>query len=776
MRLFVTTWSFLLVSMCLIPSLTYAVSTLGDRALLQLFVNDTDKGEVAAVLRGSEVYVRIGDLEAAGITTREGTRERIGKDTYLALSSLAPTVTYVFDEKALALRLVNRDTTLSKTTHDLSPTAPPGTIYSQDTSFFLNYAVETKGFSTYDAFGEAGLSIKGQLLTTTITRTEEGQVVRGLSNLTLNDRDHLTRWIMGDAFATSGTLGGSAFIGGINIARNFTLDPYYYFFPRPGLAGTALTPSTVSVYSDGGLLRQETIAPGSFELQNLPVANGYRVNRVVIRDIFGRETEIVSPFYLSTRVLQTGVSEFNFGAGARRNNIGSASWDYDSPVALARYRVGLTDSFTPGINAEADSHVANGGIRLTAKSVFGEVDANGAGSHGYGKGGYSASLLYSFLRRWFSLGASVQTTSTQYTTVSLPTSADRAKVQATGFVGVPIGPRVNVNVDQTYTQFRDAGVVRRTGVSGNVRITDSLSLFSSNSWSHQLPGSSIPTRSNTYDIFVGLSYFFGYNTTGNLFTEQQKGRSTEGVRIQKSLPVGPGVGYRVEGTTGDDSHGLGQLQYQGQYGRVEALYDSAVDKPTFAVSGAIVALGGSVHATRVVDDSFALIRAPGVAGMRGYVNNQEIGQTNSRGELIVPNNLISYYGNRISINDQDVPMDYRIDETERTVAPPFRGGAIVTFPVVRLQIITGNLVIQTENKNIVPAFGRFIVIVGEETVESPIGKNGEFYLENIPAGQYKASIDYEEAGCEFALAIPAVNDPFLKLGQVVCQTRTKETP
>lgn len=758
-----------------VPQAVFAASSHADKAILQLIVNAVDKGEVLALLRSGDVLIRVAELDAAGIRSLDGTREFIGKEAYVSLSSLAPTVTYVLDEKALALRLTNRSTAQNKTTLDLTPTAPPGTMYSEDTSLFLNYAAATKGFNTYDAFGEAGLSVKGHLLASTVSRTEDGHIVRGLSNLTINDRDNLARWIIGDSFASSGALGGSAFVGGINIARNFTLDPYYYFFPRPGFAGTALTPSTVSVYSDGGLLRQETVAPGQFELQHLPVANGYRMNRVVIRDIFGRETEIASPFYLSTRVLQTGISEYNFSAGARRDNISGSSWGYDSPVMLARYRVGVTDDITPGVNLEADAHVVNGGMRMTAKSSLGEMDVSLAGSRGNGLGGSAGSLTYSFLQRWFSIGASVRGMSAQYATVSLPSTADRSKVEATGFIGVPIGPRVNVNLDATYAQFRDAGIVKRIGLSGNIRITDNLSLFSANSWSQQSAWSGSASRTTSYDIFVGLSYFFGNNTTGNLFTEKQKDHSWEGMRVQKSLPVGPGLGYRVEGTTGDDSHGLGQVQYQGQYGRYEALYDSAVERPSFAVSGGIVALGGSVHATRVVDDSFALIRAPGVPGMRGYVNNQEIGQTDSRGELIVPNNLISYYGNRISINDQDVPLDYRVDATEKTVATPFRGGAVVVFPVIRLQIITGTLTVETAGIISIPAYGRLIVTVADQTVESPIGKSGEFYLENVPAGKYHAVIENQEKMCHVTLDIPTSAEPFLKLGQVQCQVGAPET-
>jgi outer membrane usher protein len=735
----------------------------GQRAILQLIINEVDKGEVFAWLRSGDVLLRVQDLESAGIRNLEGTRESIGTHTYVALSSLAPAVTFIFDDKALVLRVMVQSTMQGTTVLDLTPTAPTGTVYTRDTSLFVNYAAETRGFSSYTAFGEAGLSLGGHLLSSTVSRNEDGRVVRGLSALTLNDTQNLARWTVGDSFATSDLLGGSVFFAGISISRNFNLNPYFYSFPRPGLTGTALTPSTISVYSDGGILRQESVAPGQFELQNIPVSNGYRMNRVVIRDIFGRESEIVSPFYLSTRVLQTGVSEYSYNVGFRRSNLGVDSWNYETPVLLARYRVGVTDNLTPGGHVEASDHVVNAGLRMTTRSILGEMDLSIAGSRADDVSGNAAALTYSFLRRWFSLGASVQVTSAHYATVSLPASVDRAQVQATGFFGFPLGSRVSVNIEETYAHFRDTGVVRRTGVTGNIRMTENLSLFSTNSWADA------SGHRSTYEVFVGLSYFFGYNTTGNVFTQRQRGSSVEGIRLQRSLPVGPGLGYLLEGSTGNaSSRGVGQLQYQGQYGRYEAFYDSAVERPVFTVSGGVVALGGSVHATRAIDDGFALIRTPGVPGMRGYVNNQEVGRTDSRGELVVPNNLISYYGNRIRINDQDIPLDYRVDTTEKTIAPPFRGGSLVVFPIKRLQILTGTLRVEADGERHVPTYGTLTVTTQDGSVESPVGKNGEFYLENLGAGSFDAVVEYQTTTCRFTLTVPSATEPFVKLGEIRC--------
>ena len=55
-----------------------------------------------------------------------------------------------------------------------------------------------------------------------------------------------------------------------------------------------------------------------------------------------------------------------------------------------------------------------------------------------------------------------------------------------------------------------------------------------------------------------------------------------------------------------------------------------------------------------------------------------MGRTNGRGDTLVPN-LLPYYANRLGISDQDVPFDREIETVEQAVAPPYRGGALVTF-------------------------------------------------------------------------------------------------
>src|ERR1035437_6312172 len=95
-----------------------------------------------------------------------------------------------------------------------------------------------------------------------------------------------------------------------------------------------------------------------------------------------------------------------------------------------------------------------------------------------------------------------------------------------------------------------------------------------------------------------------------------------------------------------------------------------------SAAGGLVVIGGGVHPTRPVNDSFALVRVPEVGGVRTYLNNQEIGRTDRHGNVLI-SNLLPYYANRVAISDQDVPIDRDVQTIEQSVAPPFRGGALI---------------------------------------------------------------------------------------------------
>lgn len=756
------------------------------RAILALSVNLVEKGEVYVVLRQGDVLVGVADLENAGVNGFTGLREVLGGKLYVSLSSLAPNgTTYAFDERALTLSITVPVGTLNKSVIDLATHRPPETIEADAPSAFGNYAVRLDNFRELRAFGELGATFRNALLYTQLSMQPGGHVVRGLSYLTYSVRPKMQRWIAGDTFAASGPLGGGLFMGGLSVVRDFGLDPYFYRFPSVGLGGTATTPSTVDVYVNNTLVRREQISPGNFQLNNLPVPVGAGNARVVVRDAFGREQTIATPFYFSAGILKQGLSDYGFHAGFQRNNIANESWNYAPPLLMGRYRVGLTNDVTAGGRFEGTTHLASGGPNATVRTLLGDVEGAGAVSGGSGFRGAAGSLSYTYLGQSLSAGAVGRLLSDHYANVNLAPWDDRAKRQVDAFVGTSLSPRISVTGRFGGARFRDAGTAYQAGLLASLSIAPGVNLFltanrtTSTSAApgpiNGMPGitpAAQPTTRPVYDAFATLSVALPDRVTASAFLAQHDSQTSGGAEVQRSLPLGPGYGYRVRGTTSEapgTSTFSASAQAQSEYGRYDASYDRVGerDHATVGVAGGVVALGGNVFATRPVQQSYGLIQVPGAPGVRGYLNNHEVGRTDRNGNLLVPE-LIPYYSNRLGIADQDLPIDYKVEEIEKVLSTPLRGGGVARFDVQRIRTVSGSVAMELADKNVSPAYGQLTIHDGLITLTSPLGREGEFYFDSLHAGTFDAEVDSAVATCRFKIEVPMQDQPFIDVGRIKC--------
>lgn len=737
------------------------------RAVVTLRINGLDARDIIVILRGQDILVPVAELEAAGVAGVAGAREPIEGQTHVSLLSLAPDIRFALDETELVLRLSVPPSYFGSTAVNLETGPPAGILYSTDSSAFFNYALKWSRSEQFSGFAEGGWSRGATLLYNSVLRNPDGSFARGLSHFDVDERARLRRWTLGDGFAETGELGGGAFLGGVSITRNFNLDPYFVRFPRFGLSGALSTPSTVDVYVNGALVRREQLPPGQFDLQNIPVVAGSGSVRFVVRDVFGQERAVTSPYYFSTGLLAAGLSDYSYNLGLVRRNLGKESGDYGGLLFLARHRTGLTSSVTVGGRLEAASDLVSGGSSVTARLPVGEIDLAAAASRQKDQTGGAASLAYSYIGPPLSVGAFVTAQTDHYANASLPAGQDRPKLEGRILLGALVARRVSVSVQYAAASLRDGGHRGTGSLSASVQVARQANLIVSAGRSRE-PGKNWVTA-----VFAGLSYWLGASTTVNATFESRDGKGSSTAQVQRSLPRGTGLGYRLQirGGEGEDA-GLALLQYQNLFGRYEFSYDGLAGKgnPSVSAAGGVVAIGGALHATRPVQESYALLRVPGVPGVRGFLSNQEVGRTSERGDLLIPD-LLSYYGNRLSISDPDVPVDFSIDATERVVAPPFRGGALVSFPVTRIRTLTGTVVIEKDGREAVPSFGQLTVAFAGREIVSPLARGGDFYLENLGPGVHDARIENGDGTCRFRIRVPDSPQAFVNLGKLVCRLR-----
>ena len=764
------TFSFIIALVCFtLPRVCVASpdETPPERAILTLEVNGVDHSDVLALVIKNDVLVKRSDLEVAGLSSFSGKEKTISGARYVSLASLAPGITYKFDEKNLIISLMAEPTYLGLRKLNLSFAEPPDLEYRSDLTGFLNYSFNFTDFASWDGFFEGGISWHRFLLYSGLSRGLQG-LVRGLTNLTYDDPRNMRRWMLGDTFVNTGVLGGGAFLGGFSIAKNFGLDPYFIRFPTQTISGALTVPATVDVYRNGLLIKQEQLPPGQFTLNNLPGLSGLTNTQVVIRDAFGNTRAINQQFYTATGLLEQGLNDYSYGIGMVRSSVGTANWNY-GPLALsAIHRFGLTNWVTPGYRLEVERDLLSGGPQIAFGFPIGETDFAASASRSRGQSGAAASFVYQYLiPGGFAMGAAAQWMSPHYANLSIKPSDNRPLFESDATISRDIGPSTSLSFEYRYQNLRDrlltTGTDHSVLASALVRISERLSFIAS--ITHTLPGNRQPAN----DVFFGLNYLLGKTTVASASYDHRYNGDFGAVSVQKPLANGPGYGYLVQAQEGATEQEAGQFQYQNDWGTYEADYTrlQGNDSSTLRIAGGVVAIGGRVLPTRPVQNGFALLRVPGVSKVDCEWSNQVEGRTDAKGDCLIPN-LLPYYGNQLGINQNNIPLEYSVGQVSKIVAVPYRGGAVLTFPVHKIQQLTGKLIVREGATAVIPADGEFIVQAGGERLSSPIGEKGEFYFEDVAPGTYDAAIEFADGTCKLPLQVPQSGKFVVKLGTLGC--------
>jgi outer membrane usher protein len=730
------------------------------RAVLELVVNEVPARESLVVLRGEDVLVGVDALREAGLQDFAGARSSVAGEDVVSLASLAPAVAFRVDERDLRLYLTADPALLGRRVRDLSSAAPSGLVYRADTSGFVNYAVNYHSQGIVDLFAESATTLGGALVYNTLSATDRS-VTRGVTSVIVDDRQSLRRWTLGDSFAYSGALGGDAWVAGVSVSKEFAIDPYYVRFPTLALSTPIAVPSVMEVLVNGQVVSREQVAPGRIDVRNLPLTAGRNDAEVIVRDAFGTRQRLTANYYLTTTALARGVHEYQYSVGFRRNGIGEESWDYRTPVALGRHRVGLTDAVTAGGRVEAHpGRLVSGGPSLNLRLPVGEVEAAASVSRSRGEWGGASLLGFSYAGRPVSGGASVTVSSRRHATLSTSDLRPEPAAQVHAYTSVGVTRALTMTLQHDMQKLHAAVTRSRTSLLSTVRLAPRVQLGASVSRSRDETG-------RGHEAYAALTVLFGGGTASVAHVRDRRGQRMA-VDAQRSLPLGEGYGYQVR----TDSTGTAQgvAQYQGRYGRYEVRQESIAGQTatTLSAAGSIVAIGGGVYASRPIQGSYALVEVPGVEGVRAYASNQEVGRTGRTGALLVPD-LQAYYGNRLDIADTDVPLTYAVPRASVTLAPPYRGGAVARFPVRELRQVVGRVRLVEGFDERTPAYGAMRVTVSGTTLESPLGTNGNFYFENLPPGQHVAVVEHVGATCSFVLDVPSVSEPITNVGTQQCR-------
>jgi len=694
----------------------------------------------------------------------------------ISLNSLSPQLEFKLDAESGTLALNAQTALLPNTSRQLRTRQTSQASLIQDDALFLNYNLNhtqsAGGPSNLTAPLELGANWHGISLVNNFNWQQGKALHRTQSQLTYDQPASLQRWMAGDIQGSADNRIGGAALGGVSLMTNFGLVPNMFTGPPLALKATLLTPSEVEVRTNGATVFKDNFPAGELDLNNIPYfMSGLGKVEIVVRDAFGKETVYDKSFYASTALLAPGLHAYNYALGVQRLNNAAGGLNYGSkPMLFATHRYGLTDWITPGIGLETDGQDMRAGLMTDIiLSNYGQLSLVGAGSQRQGVSGTNLQADYNFAGAGISPGLFFTKQSRNYGGIleplALSTTANQWRGGATlattlGRIGSVSG-RWSRSRNFAGATAKDVSLLYSTVLPGQISLTTQLT----RNWlQQQLP-------SDTINLSLGHNFSNGLYLSASLNRTNQ--RNTFGVQLQLSPPIGEGMGYSVSASAPQQGvfTSSERLQYHHQYGELNLGRSGSNNAPSYDArfSGSVVLMDGGVHFARPVRDGFALLRVKGMKNVNVSVQNQNVGKTDDKGELLLPY-LHAYTDNTVSIDADVIPLGYSLERSTQIITTSYRGGGTLNFAVKKIHVIGGTVYFRRGGKLVSAQYSALEYQDGKQAKRAIVGFGGELYLENISTGSYPAKLVKDHDVCHFDLVIPETDEIINDIGDVICDS------
>lgn len=683
-------------------------------------------------------------------------------EPFLPLDALAGARVAV-DREALVLRVDLPPEAFEGYTVELGP--EPGPPPESARGAFLDYdllASFGEGIAErLDGLAEAGVfGPWGVLTSSAILRDLAGdpEIVRLETRFTRDIPERRASLRFGDSITGTGSFAAPARFGGIQWATNFATDPAFVTFPLPAIGGLAEQPATVEVLIDNFKRAVGQVPAGPFSFGALPVVTGAGEVQLKVKDLLGRERIVTQPYYVSARNLKSGLHDFSYEVGFERRRYGEASFRYGDALLSATHRYGFTDTITGEAHAllqeDRQGLILGGAFQL---GLLGTLTAGIGASYDRERGGGAmGQLAYEYLARGFSFGARTRFTSADWSELG-------------GHKGVRRVDQLNLGLD--------LGSLGRLGLffaNEESDRRDDRSLVAA-SWSLALgPGALLVNAGQSLrperDFALTLTYVLPLGDRTSLATDARVGDGYKNARVQLRHTRGAsdlGFDVRAGAEIGERARAFdARVSYQGSLGAIalEAERSGGEERARVNLEGSLALVEGTLRASRRLGQAFGLVDVPGFPDVRVYLDNREVGRTDSEGKLLLPG-LRPYEVNRVRLDLDDLPIGANLTRTELAAVPFERSGVRISFPIDRRRQAKAIL----RDRDGAPLAAGLELASRDGLTTVLVGRDG-FALITGPLDQ---PVEVEGRGDQeaFSCTVPAVavDDPLPELGELRCR-------
>jgi len=541
-------------------------------------------------------------------------------------------------------------------------------------------------------------------------------------------------------------------LGGVQIGRDFSVRPDLVTYPLPAFSGQAAVPSSVDLFINGYRSTQADVQPGPWSLTNVPFVNGAGDAVITTTDAVGRQVTTTLPFYVSSSLLKTGLSDYSFSAGAIRENYGINNFDYGAAAASGSYRYGLNDWLTLESHAEGSDSVAMGGAGgLVKLGSFGVVNGALAQSQMDGNPGTQYSWGYQYNNSWFSLGTQHIIRSVDFGNLALVGS--RGDSANTSYSLARRSAQYTASV--SLSDYGSLGLAYFDISGGNGDRTRLLNL----SWSKNLWGNSSLYISASRDQDQGnwsgaisLIIPFGEQSSASVSTERdQEGNNSQRLYVSRAMPTDGGFSWDAAwANQGSDSGDYRQASLRYRNNKIDTsagFYGDNDNTTQWAdFTGSVVLMDNRVFAANDINDAFVVVKTD-YPDVTVRYENQTMGRTDKQGYLLVPS-ISSYYGAKYDIDTLDLPADRTAPKVEQRFAVKRKSGYLLNFPVERLR--AASVVLHDSHHQPLPISSQ---VLRPNQATEYVGWDGIVWMEDLGANNPIHVVTPDGRSCDTQLAI-----------------------
>ena len=616
--------------------------------------------------------------------------------------------------------------------------------------------IELGGFSTLGTGRFTGL-VRGDDMGSSRTRLD--------TSWTVDLPERMASVRLGDSVSRAGAWGRAVRFGGVQWSTDFSMQPGFLSFPLPAMRGEATLPSTVDVYVNNSHRLQSQVPAGPFDLTDVPIVTGQGQVRMVVRDLLGREQVTVQSYHVSPSLLRTGLRSYSVDLGRVREDYAIADNHYGRVVGSATERLGITDTFTRELRAEATpGQQAAGATGLWMLPGWGVLNASAVASHGDQGGGGMLGLGQDYQGRRGSASLQLSYSGRHFSQVGQRASdGSGATPRFTGTLAAG-GSWQGLSLGASYVQQSPWQGARTRILSLNAAtsagVLGALGVFAL----RDLDG-----RGTT--IAITLTQVLDERTSAQASASRSRNADTgEGstlgsVSLQRSLPTGPGVGWQISADRGELQRSTAQATWQTDAMALTGgvAHSSGSDDLRAGVSGGVAWMGDSLFASRRIEGSYAVVQVGDYADVQVLQDHRPVARTDAHGRAFI-SGLRGYEANHIGINLSDLPFDAEVDRDDAVLTPAARTGSLLKIAVARTRAASFRLV--GADGTPVPA-GSTLAIVGS-TRSHPVGFDGRAFLSGL-GDRTRVQVRWPEHECRATVDLPTDLDEVPELGNVACE-------